>query len=89
MSSFACCLLTFLLIIVNGSMGITIGLDIYMMIFGVLTIGLTIGLVMFNYKKIFYNKRKIQKSKPSTSTSNLKNNQKVVSKKNKTKRKIS
>ncbi|MGL4913922.1 MAG: hypothetical protein ACRC3Y_15985 [Romboutsia sp.] len=86
MSSFICCLLTFLLIIVNGFMGIFIGLDIYMIIFAVLTIGLTIGLVMFNYKKIFYKKRKIQKSKPSISTSSLKNNQKETIK---TKRKIS
>ena len=86
MSSFTCCLMTFLLIIVNGSMGIFIGLDIYMIIFGVLTIGLTMGLVMCNYKKIFHNKRKLQKSKSSISTRVSRNNQKEAIK---TKRKIS
>ena len=86
MSSVICLLLTFTLIIVNAVMGIFIGLDYYLMIFTGLTVGLTFGLVLFNYKKIFFSKKKIQKSKSSVSSKVKRDNYKEVIQ---TKRKIS
>ena len=68
MSSVICFLLTFTLMIVNAVMGIFIGLDYYLMMFTVLTAGLTFGLILFNYQKIFYNKKKIQKNKSAISS---------------------
>lgn len=68
MSSVICLLLTFTLIIVNAVMGIFVGLDYYLMMFTVLTVGLTFGLVLFNYKKIFFSKSKIQKNKKLVSS---------------------
>ncbi len=86
MSSVICLLLTFTLIIVNAVMGIFIGLDYYLMIFTGLTVGLTFGLVLFNYKKIFFSKKKIQKSKSSVSSKVKRDNYREVVQ---TKRKIS
>ena len=86
MSSVVCLLLTFTLIIVNAVMGIFIGLDYYLMVFAGLTVGLTFGLVLFNYKKIFFSKKKIQKSKSSVSSKVKRDNCREVVQ---TKRKIS
>lgn len=78
MSSIICFLLTFTLIIVNAIMGIFIGLDYYLMMFVVLTVGLTFGLVLFDYQKIFYNKKKIQKNKNSVSSKVLREKHREV-----------
>ena len=86
MSSVICLLLTFTLIIVNAVMGVFIGLNYYLMIFTGLTVGLTFGLVLFNYKKIFFSKKKIQKSKSLVSSKVKRDNYREVVQ---TKRKIS
>jgi len=67
-------------------MGIFIGLNYYLMIFTGLTVGLTFGLVLFNYKKIFFSKKKIQKSKSSVPSKVRRDNRREVVQ---TKRKIS
>ena len=86
MSSIICFLLTFTLMIVNAVMGIFIGLDYYLIMFTVLTAGLTFGLILFNYQKIFYNKKKIQKNKNSIPNKVKRDNRREVVQ---TKRKIS
>ena len=65
--------LTFGLIMINSIMGIFVGLGYYLLIFGVLVVGLSIGLLLFNSKDIFSKKKvaKISKTKKAK-TSNKK-----------------
>lgn len=86
MSSVVCFLLTFTLIIVNAVMGIFVGLDYYLMILAVSTLGLTFGLVLYNYKKIFFSKKKIRKNKTLTSNKVKRDTSKVNRDTNKVKR---
>lgn len=59
--------MTFVLLIVNSLMKIFITIDYYFMIFNLLTIGLIIGLVLYESKSIFSKKKKRIKNKPSKS----------------------
>lgn len=61
MSAVICFSLTFSLMIINAVMGIFIRLNFYLLLFAILTIGFTVGLILFDSKKIFYHK-KIKKS---------------------------
>lgn len=57
MSAIICFSLTFTLIIINSVMGIFIGLNFYLLLFGILTLGFTIALTLFDSKKIFSGKK--------------------------------
>ena len=52
--------LTFALIMINAIMGVFIGLNYYLTICGVLLIGLSVGLILFDAKLIF-SKKKVRK----------------------------
>ncbi|MBO3445188.1 hypothetical protein [Clostridium sp. CCUG 7971] len=65
MSAVTCFSLTFALIIINAVMRIFIGIDIYFMLFVGMTIASTIGLVLYNSKKIFSKKKKVRKNRGS------------------------
>ena len=57
MSAVICFSLTFSLMIINAVMGIFIRLNFYLLFFAILTIGFTVGLILFDSKKIFYPKK--------------------------------
>ncbi|MEG1311717.1 MAG: hypothetical protein RSD47_06890 [Romboutsia sp.] len=48
--------------IINLIMKVFIGIKYYFMLFNAMTIVLTIGLILYNSKKIFSNKKKIHKA---------------------------
>ncbi len=70
---------------VNSIMGIFIGLGYYLLIFGVLVLGLSVGLLLFDSKNIFCKKKAIKVSK--TKKANTSNKKQVYS--NEVRRKIS
>lgn len=57
MSAIICFSLTFTLMIINAVMGIFIRLNFYLLLFGILTVGFTVALTLFDSKKIFYSKK--------------------------------
>lgn len=63
--------LIFTLMIVNVIMKISIDFNIYLLLFSVLTIGFTLGLTLFNSKKIFM-KKKVKKSSNNNKTRKVK-----------------
>ena len=68
MSAAVCFCLTFALIIINAVMGVFIGLGYYFMLFGVISLGSAISLILIDAKRIFA-KKKVQKvAKPSNVT---------------------
>ncbi|WP_330409715.1 hypothetical protein [Romboutsia maritimum] len=56
MSSMICFFVTFALIIINAIMGVLVSLDYYFMMASSSTIGLSIGLILFNSRRIFSKK---------------------------------
>lgn len=84
MSVVICFPLTFSLMIINAVMGIFIRLNFYLLLFAILTAGFTVGLILFDSKKIFYSKKikKPTNSKTVTKTKKVESN-------TKTRRKIS
>lgn len=70
---------------VNSIMGIFIGLGYYLLIFGVLVLGLSVGLLLFDSKNIFSKKKVTKVSK--TKKANTSNKKQVYS--NEVRRKIS
>ncbi|MGL6104760.1 hypothetical protein [Romboutsia sp.] len=60
MSTAVCFCLTFALIIINAVMGVFIGIGYYFMLFGVLSLGSTISLILIDAKRIF-SKKKVRK----------------------------
>lgn len=74
-SAIICFLITFSLIIINAIMGIFIGLDYYLMIFSVLTIGITVSLTLLNSKKIFFGKSNKHKMKAKNTNTKIKSKQ--------------
>lgn len=64
--------LIFTLMIINVIMKISIDFNIYLLLFSVLTIGFTVGLTLFNSKKIFM-KKKVKKSSNNNKTRKVKN----------------
>ncbi len=77
MSIIASFSITFALLIINSLMRIFITVDYYFMIFSFITVGLIIGLVLYESKSIFSKKKKTINKKVNTS--------KVVSKTTKSK----
>ena len=64
--------LIFTLMIVNVIMKISIDFNIYLLLFSVLTVAFTLGLTLFNSKKIFM-KKKVKKSSNNNKTRKVKN----------------
>ena len=84
MSAIICFSLTFTLMIINAVMGIFIRLNFYLLLFGILTLGFTVALTLFDSKQIFYSK-KVKKSVKSNTVRKAKK----VESQTKTRRKIS
>ena len=57
MSAVICFSLTFSLMIINAVMGIFIRLNFYLLLFAILTIGFTVGLILFDSKKLLCPKK--------------------------------
>lgn len=88
MSAVICFSLTFSLMIINAVMGIFIRLNFYLLLFAILTIGFTVGLILFDSKKIFYPK-KIKKTIKKTINRKIVTKTKKVESQTKARRKIS
>ena len=64
--------LIFTLVIINVIMKISIDFNFYLLLLSILTIGFTVGLTLFNSKKIFM-KKKVKKSSNNNKTRKVKN----------------
>lgn len=64
--------LIFTLVILNAIMGIFVSFAFCLLLFGVLTLGFTVGLILFDSKKIFM-KKKVRKPIKKSSARNIKN----------------
>ncbi|MEG1132442.1 MAG: hypothetical protein RSD77_08990 [Romboutsia sp.] len=67
MSTAICFLITFALILINSIMGIIIGLDYYFTIGWTMTALMSLGLVLFNSRKIFSKPKRVVKNKVNRS----------------------
>ncbi|WP_296644799.1 hypothetical protein [Romboutsia sp. 13368] len=63
--------LIFTLIMLNAIMGIFISFDFCLLLFGILTIGFTLGLILFDSKRIF-TKKKVKKPIKRNTARNVK-----------------
>ncbi len=63
--------LIFTLIMLNAIMGIFISFDFCLLLFGILTIGFTLGLILFDSKRIFA-KKKVKKPIKRNTARNVK-----------------
>lgn len=72
MSVAICFSLIFMLMIINVVMGLFIKFDFYLLLFGVLTIGFTMGLVLFDSNVIFSAKKVKQPIKRKQVTNKVK-----------------
>ena len=72
MSVAICFSLIFMLMIINVAMGLFIKFDFYLLLFGVLTIGFTMALVLFDSNVIFSSKKVKQPIKRKQVTNKVK-----------------
>ena len=56
MSLITCFSLVLTLMIINSVMGLFIGVDFYLLLLGILTLGFTVALILFDSKRIFSSK---------------------------------
>ncbi|RDY29462.1 hypothetical protein CHL78_001810 [Romboutsia weinsteinii] len=69
MSLAICFPITFAIMIINATLGVSVGIGYYLTMASLSTVCLVIGLVLFNSKKIFASKNKVvnkNNSKPAT-----------------------
>ena len=72
MSAMICFSLVFTLMIINVIMGIFIELSFYLILLGILTLGFTFALTLFDSKKIFYSKNVKKPIKSKTASKSKK-----------------
>ena len=71
MSAIASFSLIFTLVILNAIMGIFVSFAFCLLLFGVLTVGFTVGLILFDSKRIFI-KKKVKKPVKRNTARNVK-----------------
>lgn len=85
MSVSICFSLIFILMVINAAMGLFIKFDFYLLLFGILTIGFTMALVLFDSNIIFSSK----KAKKTIKRKQVTNKVKKIESHSKVRRKVS